>query len=113
IDVPASVINQFDKIINGGPITVNGDTYNTVEEYFQDLIGTHETLTVLTDNGDGTFTYIDEEGNDITFDANTTLFTDNGDGTFTFTNANGDTLDIDTNADAIAFDNSTNDFVSD
>src|SRR5699024_18719 len=94
-------------IINGGPVIVNGDTYNSVEEYFQDLIETEETVTVLTDNGDGTFTYQDENGDDITFDANTTAFADSGDGTFTFTNDNGDTMTIDTNADAIAFDDSS------
>src|SRR5699024_12331529 len=69
--------------------------------------------TVLTDTGDGTFTYTDEDGNDITFDANTTDLADNGDGTYTFTNANGDTMTIDTNADAIAFDDSSSNLGAD
>src|SRR5699024_1926632 len=33
IDVPASVVENFETIVNDGPVTVNGDTFNTVEEY--------------------------------------------------------------------------------
>src|SRR5699024_300370 len=33
IDVPASVVENFETIVNDGPVTINGDTFNTVEEY--------------------------------------------------------------------------------
>src|SRR5690625_3319937 len=107
IDIPSTVVNQFEEIVQGGPVNIDGDTYNNIEEYFESLIELNETITVLVDNGDGTFTYTNEEGTLVTFDANTTSFTDNGDNTFTFTNDNGDTMTIDTNADAIAFDDSS------
>src|SRR5690606_40734452 len=47
VDVPASVINQFEEIVNGGPVTIDGDTYNTIEEYIQHLVETNETVTTL------------------------------------------------------------------
>src|SRR5690606_41487039 len=54
VDVPASVINQFEEIVNGGPVTIDGDTYNTIEEYIQHLVETNETVTTLVNNNDGT-----------------------------------------------------------
>src|SRR5699024_2030212 len=33
IDVPTSVVENFETIVNDGPVTINGDTFNTVEEY--------------------------------------------------------------------------------
>ena len=98
VDVVGDVVNNFNEVVNGGPVTVNGNVYNTVEEYLQQFVGDNETLTVLTDNGDGTFTYTDEAGNDVIFDANTTSMVDNGDGTYVFTNANGDSINVNTNA---------------
>src|SRR5699024_2609881 len=95
IDIPATVVNQFEDIVHGGPVNVDGETYNNIEEYFENLIELNETVTTLVDNGNGTFTYTNEEGDLVTFDANTTSFTDNGDGTYTFTNTNGDTITID------------------
>src|SRR5690606_34970733 len=63
VDVPASVINQFEEIVNGGPVTIDGDTYNTIEEYIQHLVETNETVTTLDqDNTTGVITYTDEEG---------------------------------------------------
>src|SRR5690606_3410528 len=53
VDVPASVINQFEEIVNGGPVTIDGDTYNTIEEYIQHLVETNETVTTLVNNNDG------------------------------------------------------------
>src|SRR5690606_31266040 len=41
------------------------------------------------------------DGTVVTFDANTTAMVDNGDGTYTFTNANGDTITIDSVGDII------------
>src|SRR5690606_28063903 len=57
VDVPASVINQFEEIVNGGPVTIDGDTYNTIEEYIQHLVETNETVNTLVNNNDGTYTY--------------------------------------------------------
>src|SRR5690606_34469343 len=65
-----------------------------------------ETVTTLTDNQDGTFTYTNENGDAVTFDANTTTMVDNGDGTYTFTNANGDTITVD--VPSIVVENITN-----
>src|SRR5690606_3245929 len=62
VDVPASVINQFEEIVNGGPVTIDGDTYNTIEEYIQHLVETNETVTTLVNNNDGTYTYTSEDG---------------------------------------------------
>src|SRR5690606_28325207 len=68
VDVPASVINQFEEIVNGGPVTIDGDTYNTIEEYIQHLVETNETVTTLVDNEDGTYTYTSEDGTKTTVD---------------------------------------------
>ncbi|MDM1460712.1 hypothetical protein HX065_11730 [Myroides odoratimimus] len=68
IDVPQSVINQFDKIINGGPITVNGNTYTTVEEYLKDFVEKNETVTTLKNNNNGTYTYTSENGTETIID---------------------------------------------
>ncbi|MBJ96347.1 MAG: hypothetical protein CMC87_00005, partial [Flavobacteriaceae bacterium] len=54
-----------------------------------------ETITSVSNNSDGTFTYINEEGIEVTFDANTTSFINNNDGTYTFTNDNGESLTVD------------------
>src|SRR5690606_33554537 len=62
VHVPASVINQFEEIVNGGPVTIDGDTYNTIEEYIQHLVETNETVTALVNNNDGTYTYTSEDG---------------------------------------------------
>ncbi|WP_202912478.1 hypothetical protein, partial [Sphingobacterium olei] len=62
VDVPASVINQFEEVVNGGPVTVNGTTYNTIEEYIENIVAANETNTTLIDNNDGTYTYTSEDG---------------------------------------------------
>src|SRR5699024_9489266 len=93
--------NEITTIDVAGDILENiineGDIYDEIIN----LIDINETLTVLTDNGDGTFTYTDEDGNDITFDANTTDLADNGDGTYTLTNANGDSITVDVVEDVV------------
>src|SRR5690606_6193541 len=61
VDVPASVINQFEEIVNGGPVTIDGDTYNTIEEYIRHLGETNETVTTLVNNNDRTYTYPSED----------------------------------------------------
>ncbi|WP_169720781.1 autotransporter outer membrane beta-barrel domain-containing protein, partial [Arenibacter certesii] len=68
-------------------------------------ISSLETVTTLTDNANGTFTYKNEDGVDVTFSANTTNVTV-ADGVYTFTDGTGATITtIDTNADAIIYDN--------
>ncbi|WP_270088638.1 hypothetical protein [Sphingobacterium sp. SYP-B4668] len=37
IDIPASVVENFETIVNEGPVTVNGDTFNTIEDYITHL----------------------------------------------------------------------------
>src|SRR5690606_39885104 len=62
IHVPARGNNQFEANVNGGPVTIDGDTYNTIEEYIQHLVETNETVTTLVNNNDGTYTYTSEDG---------------------------------------------------
>src|SRR5690606_288668 len=81
------------------PVTVDGTTYTSVEEYFETIVTSNSD--VLVDNGDGTFTHTAADGTVVTFDANTTAMLDNGDGTYTFTNTNGDTITIDSVGDII------------
>src|SRR5690606_22894750 len=107
VDVPADIVNQFDTIVNSGPVTVDGTTYTSIEEYFETIVTGNSD--VLVDNGDGTFTHTAADGTVVTFDANTTAMVDNGDGTYTFTNANGDTITIDSVGDII---NNFEDFVT-
>src|SRR5690606_13885448 len=66
VDVPASVINQFEEIVNGGPGTIDGDTYNTIEEYIQHLVETNETVTTLETLGEGQYLYTSEDGTETT-----------------------------------------------
>ncbi|MCC9041150.1 hypothetical protein LNQ81_00150 [Myroides sp. M-43] len=75
----------------------------------KDIVATHEKITVLTDNQDGTFTYQNEA--DITngtpgirFSANTLTITDNGKGKYVFTDksGNGDLATIDIQATIIS-----------
>src|SRR5690606_6377795 len=109
VDVPSDIVNQFGTIVTDGPVTVDGATYNTIEEYIEAVAKANETVTTLVNNNDGTFTYTNEAGTIVTFDANTTTMVDNGDGTYTFTNANGDTITIDSVGDII---NNFEDFVT-
>src|SRR5690606_23860267 len=86
--------NNFEDFVTNNPVTVDGTTYTSVEEYFETIVTSNSD--VLRDNGDGTFTHTAADGTVVTFDANTTAMVDNGDGTYTFTNANGDTITTDT-----------------
>ena len=155
IDIPASVVENFENIVNKGPVTINGDTFNTIEDYIthianssiglegsdfitvtgsgtdadpykiniksgdansmlitdangdlvwatiEDVVKASETVTILVDNGDGTFTYTNENGVPVTFDANTLNLTDNGDGSYTFVDASGNTTVINSLADIV------------
>ncbi|MCO5726089.1 hypothetical protein NG653_14635, partial [Robiginitalea sp. 2V75] len=59
-----------------------------------------ETVTNLTDNGDGSFTYVNESG--VPQTVGKADITDNGDGTYTFTNNDGSDVTINTNGIAIS-----------
>src|SRR5690606_8037521 len=68
VDVPASVVNQFEDIVNSGPVIVEGEEYTTIEEYIQHIVETNESVTTLVDNADGTYTYTSEDGTVTTVD---------------------------------------------
>ncbi len=59
-----------------------------------------ETITNLSDNNDGTFTYVNENG--VSQTVSKADVTDNGDGTYTFTNNDGSDVTINTNGVAIS-----------
>src|SRR5690606_20168092 len=40
IDIPASVVENFESIVNSGPVTINGETFTTIEEYIQHVANT-------------------------------------------------------------------------
>ncbi|SFW69714.1 hypothetical protein SAMN02927921_03402, partial [Sinomicrobium oceani] len=116
INVPADVINRFEEIVQnenvlneitnliknvGGNVYYDGDQFTYLDDNgttqvinIQEIVRGNETVTTLTDNADGTFTYINEEGTPVTFDGNTTTVTDNGDGTYTIVNKSGDTVTL-------------------
>src|SRR5690606_18380205 len=57
IDIPASVVENFETIVNSGPVTVDGDTYNTIEEYIEYIANASVTVEggdFITVTGDGT-----------------------------------------------------------
>src|SRR5699024_7288105 len=122
IDVPASVVENFETIVNSGPVEINGETYTTIEEYITYLANTSINLegsdfisvtgtgtdgdpyVVSIEGGDNNSMLItDDNGNvvwatieDIVQDNETiTTLVDNGDGTYTYTNEAGDTFVID------------------
>src|SRR5690606_22675175 len=99
IDSVGDIINNFEKIVTNSPVTVDGTTYTSVEEYFETIVTSNSDA--LVDNGDGTFTHTAADGTVVTLDGDTTAMVDNGDGTYTFTNANGDTITIDSVGDII------------
>ncbi|SHG51030.1 hypothetical protein SAMN05444483_11441 [Salegentibacter echinorum] len=99
INVPADVI---------GNINNNGIIY----EKIINLITSNNFNSSITDNGDGTFTYTNTQGNSTNFDANTTTLVDNGDGTYDLTNADGSTININTNAASNTYDNTNSGLAS-
>src|SRR5690606_37535344 len=73
VDIPSDIVNQFENIVKDGPVTVDGDTYNTIEEYIQHIVETNETLTTLVDNNDGTYTYTNEAGATFVIDVTSSV----------------------------------------
>ncbi|WP_445385593.1 beta strand repeat-containing protein [Robiginitalea sp. IMCC44478] len=62
-----------------------------------DAAASGETITTLTDNTDGTFTYVNENGVPVSFDSRRSTVVDNLDGTFTITDDSGTAVTINSN----------------
>src|SRR5690606_14151116 len=88
IDIVGDVLSNIDS---------QGSIYSAIINLINSQVGTD----VFTDNGDGTFTHIAQDGTSVSFDANTLTMVSNGDGTYTFTNANGQTITVDVIADVV------------
>ncbi|SKB75711.1 hypothetical protein SAMN05660226_03025, partial [Parapedobacter luteus] len=103
--VLAGAVTQGANNISYNPvsyeITYVDDQGDTQVINLREIVRTNETVTTLVDNEDGSFTYTNEAGEAVTFDANTTTMIDNGDGTYTFTNANGDAITVDVPASVV------------
>ncbi|MEJ4089513.1 hypothetical protein NPQ18_14710, partial [Galbibacter orientalis] len=52
IDIAGGVVNNFENIVNSGPVTINGDTYTTVEEYLENIVSANESQTILVSTTD-------------------------------------------------------------
>ncbi|WLD23994.1 hypothetical protein NU10_00975 [Flavobacterium dauae] len=139
IDVVGGIINNFEEFVTNNPVTVNGDTYTTVEEYiqyisenamqdgvtkividattnqasfqrwdktantwvnvanaaFKTIVKANETVTTMTKNADGTYTYKNEAGADVIIDIPASVIQELGDiieATTTFNNSTATTL---------------------
>src|SRR5690554_1814555 len=128
IDIPASVVENFETIVNDGPVTVNGDTFNTIEEYIEYIANSSVTIQegdMITVTGTGTaadpYIVSIEEGavnsmlitNDLgelewatiesIVQANETVTTliDNLDGTYTYTSEDNTITIIDNPASVV------------
>ena len=162
IDVVGGVVNNFEEIVNNGPITVDGDTYQTINDYithltettggftkivydqttgdaifqewdestnswvnvdnskFETIVKANETVTVLVENKNGTFTYYNEKEIDangqpkagatgVTLDPALVIVEDlsKTEGKYIFKDSEGNPIaTIDINSDNIRYDNS-------
>ncbi|MEJ4087681.1 hypothetical protein [Galbibacter orientalis] len=111
IQVPADVINQFGEIIKnenvrneitnlinniGGNVYYDGNNFTYIDENgaeqtinLGDIVKANETITVLKDNGDGTYTHTSEDDTKTTFKV-----TQSGTGNPNNNNTTGDAGDI-------------------
>src|SRR5690606_1856649 len=69
------IINNFEDFVTNNEVIVNGDTYNSVEEYLTTLIENNETVTTLVDNNDGTYTYTNEDNVSVIIDVPSDVIT--------------------------------------
>lgn len=139
IDVVGGIINNFEEFVTNNPVTIDGNTYTTVEEYiqyisenamqdgvtkividattnqasfqrwdkttntwvnvdnsaFETIVTDNETVTTMTENADGTYTYKNEAGADVVIDIPASVIQELGDiieGTTTFNNSTATTL---------------------
>src|SRR5699024_10386104 len=140
IDIPDSVVENFETIVNDGPVTVNGETFNTFEEYITHIA--NESVTIggsdfinVTGSGTDTDPYvvainegaansmlISNDNGDLEWvtiesivQANETVTTivKNADGTYTYTNEEEDEVVIDIPASVVdQFENIYNQIVN-
>src|SRR5690606_85431 len=57
IDIAASVVENFETIVNSGPVIINGDEFTTIEEYIEYIANASVTVEggdFITVTGDGT-----------------------------------------------------------
>src|SRR5690554_5743091 len=108
-DVPGNIVvwdianNQFNFVDDQG---------NNQHIDIEEIIQLYETDTTITDNGDGTFTYLNEAGDLVTFSANTVTVSLT-DGVYTFLDGAGNTITaIDTNASVLPYDNTASGLVA-
>ncbi len=98
IDTNADALN-YDNTNSG---LAAGNVQDALDELVSNLNDMGLDNIDLSDNGDGTFTYIDAQGNTIDFDANTTSYSKDGLGNYTFTNDNGETITVTVVDDVVA-----------
>src|SRR5690554_770522 len=108
-DIPGNIVvwdianNQFNFVDDQG---------NNQHIDIEEIIQLYETDTTITDNGDGTFTYLNEAGDSVTFSANTVTVSLT-DGVYTFLDGVGNTITaIDTNASVLPYDNTASGLVA-
>src|SRR5690554_6091498 len=122
IDIPASVVENFESIVNSGPVNINGNDYTTIEEYITYLANSSISLNgsdfitvtgsgtaadpyvVAIEGGDANSMLITNDDGDVEWatiesivkdNETVTTLVDNGDGTITYTNENGDVVTVD------------------
>ncbi len=100
IDVPGSVVQNFDTIVNGGPVTVDGNTYTTVKKYLNSLIDSSATV-IQYDSTNNTMTVVNQAGDTTTVQFNNTQFVNHNDGTYTYINEQGDTTLVNVPGDIV------------
>ena len=90
--------------------TVTGNLIATLTQTDGSTSDINETITSLTDIGDGNVTYTKEDGTqDIVAKAN---IINNGDGTYTFTNNDGSDIILDTRASSNVYNNATSGLIA-
>ncbi|MET6992094.1 hypothetical protein ABXZ36_15735, partial [Sediminicola arcticus] len=96
--------DSSDVIINTNGVNISnviaGNRIATVTDAAGTVTDIDETITTLTDNGDGTFTHTSENGTVTLFDAKRSTVVDNANGTYTITDEIGTPQVIDTRANS-------------
>src|SRR5690554_240200 len=52
IDVVGGVVNNFEEIVNHGPVIINGDEYETIEQYIQEVVNVEGSVRIIYDGDD-------------------------------------------------------------
>ena len=136
IDIPNSVIENFETIVNGGPVEINGTTYTTIEEYIEQIASSSVTIegsdfitvtgtgvatdpyVVTIEEGDDDSMLITNENGDLEWatiesivKANETLTTlsyDSDTNKLSYEDEEGNTTNIDLNVGSVAYDAGAN-----